>query len=114
MDELVLGIMAVGAVIAATRGKEAVDFARLMAGLFAILAACLAFVVPLAVPLFAANWRSLLIMAAAAAAFFTWLHFDVADGSSLIGEFLGGLMLVGFAFGAIARFAMLLGRRPRD
>ena len=83
-----------------------------MAGLFAILATCLAFLVPLAIPLFAANWRSLAIMAAIAALFFSWLYFDIGSGSSMIGSFLGGLMLIGFAFGAIARFAMLLGRPP--
>jgi hypothetical protein len=85
-----------------------------MAGVFAIVAAILAFLVPLALALFAANWRSLLIMTAAAVAFFTWLQFDVADGSSFIGEFVGGLMLIGFAFGAVAKFAMLLGRRSPD
>ena len=84
-----------------------------MAGIFAIMAAVLAFLVPLALPLFAPSWRSLLAMVAVATAFFTWLYFDVAGGSSLVGEFIGGLMLVGFAFGAIAKFAMLLGR-PRS
>lgn len=83
-----------------------------MEGVLAIIGASLAFLVPLGLPLFARSWRTLGVMTIAAVAFFTWLTFDIAGGASLVGEFLGGLMLVGFAFGAIARFAMLLGRRP--
>ena len=83
-----------------------------MAGLFALFAATLAFLVPLAVPLFVTRWSTLAIQVAVAAAFFTWLSFDVSGGSSIIGSFLGGLMLIGFAFGAIAKFAILLGRPP--
>ncbi len=84
-----------------------------MEGVIAIIAAVLAFLVPLALPLFARSWRSLAMMAAVAALFFSWLYFDIGSGSSMIGSFLGGLMLIGFAFGAIARFAMLLGRPPQ-
>lgn len=84
-----------------------------MAGLLAILVAALAFLVPLALPLFARTWRSLALMSAVVAAFLGWLYLDLADGQSLVGEFIGGLVLVGFAFGAIAKFAMLLGR-PRS
>lgn len=83
-----------------------------MAGLFAIIAATLAFLVPLAAPLFVTRWQTLAILIAVAAAFFTWLSLDIAGGSSIIGSGLGGLMLVGFAFGVIAKFAMLIGRPP--
>jgi hypothetical protein len=84
-----------------------------MAGVFAIIAAVLAFLVPLALPLFAQRWATLAMMVAVASLFFSWLYFDIASGTSMIGSFLGGLMLIGFAFGAIAKFAILLGRPPQ-
>jgi hypothetical protein len=86
-----------------------------MAGLFAIVASFLAFVVPLGVPLLAQRWRSYFITLAIGAAFFAWLTWDIgrqAPGTEgFPGAFLGGLMLFGFAGGAIARFVMLLSRR---
>jgi hypothetical protein len=90
-----------------------------MAGLIAIAASFLAFVVPLAIPLFARGWRSFGVMVVLATAFFAWLSDDVQRAAlgnregmepTVIGSFLGGLMLIGFAFGTIAKFAMLIGR----
>lgn len=85
-----------------------------MAGVFALVAAFLAFVVPMALPLFAQRWRSFAIQLVLAGLFFAWLNADVTanSGGGAIGAFLGGLMLVGFGAGAIARFVMLLAR-PR-
>lgn len=88
-------------------------------GSFAIIAAVLSFVVPLAIPLFAQRWRTFAIILALAAGFFGWLNWDIQRAhlgdpmgeENWIGPFLGGLMLGGFAAGAIAKFAMLLGRR---
>lgn len=83
-------------------------------GTLALLAAALAFLVPLAVPLFVQRWRTLLVVVLAGAALLTWLWFDIdASGSRhWLGTFLAGLMLAGFGFGVIAKFAMLLGRPP--
>lgn len=83
-----------------------------MAGLFALFAAFLAFAVPLAIPLFVQRWRTFLIVISVAVAFFTWLTFDMqqADESHWMGPFLGGLMLLGFGAGAIAKFVMLIGK----
>ncbi|HEV7274817.1 MAG TPA: hypothetical protein VGN80_00850 [Devosiaceae bacterium] len=86
----------------------------------AIIAALIAFAVPLAIPLFVQRWRTFLIVLAVAAAFFTWLTLDLQGNASgdppglahLFGPLLGGLMLVGFWGGAIAKFVMLVGRRP--
>jgi hypothetical protein len=83
-----------------------------MAGAIAIVAALLSFLVPLAIPLFAQRWRSYAIILALAALFFAWLTWDIQRSeASWIGAFLGGLMLTGFAAGAIAKFVMLVGRR---
>lgn len=86
-----------------------------MEGLVAIVVSVLAFLVPLAVPLFVVRWRSYLVVLAIGAAFFTWLTLDLqrteAADANWIGPFLGGLMLFGFAAGAIAKFVMLVGRR---
>ena len=82
-----------------------------MAGIVAIVAAFLAFAVPLALPLFARTWRSFGVMVLLAVAFFAWLANDLQRAEpTAIGSFLGGLMLIGFAFGAIARFVILIGR----
>jgi hypothetical protein len=85
-------------------------------GTFAIVAAILAFLVPLAIPLFIQRWRTFLVTVAVAAAIFAWLWFDIeaSAGAHWLGSFLAGLMLFGFAFGAVAKFAMLLGRRPDE
>lgn len=86
-----------------------------MAGLFALVAAGLCFMVPLAVPLFAMRWRSFFVLLGLGAAFFGWLTLDLPNPqgiSQMLGSFLGGLMLIGFAAGAIAKFVMLVGRRP--
>lgn len=91
-----------------------------MGGLFAIIAAFLAFTVPLAIPLFVQQWRTFFIVVAVAVAFFIWLTLDLQRNAlgdppglaQLFGPLLGGLMLVGFAAGAIAKFVMLVGRRP--
>lgn len=81
-------------------------------GTFALLAAGLAFLAPLAVPLFVQRWRTLLVVLLAGAALLTWLWFDIdASGDRhWLGTFLAGLMLAGYGFGIIAKFAMLLGR----
>jgi hypothetical protein len=85
-----------------------------MSGIFAVFAGLLCFIVPLAVPLFAQRWRTFAIIVAMAVAFFGWLTWDIGRTGSAhwIGSFLGGLMLFGFAAGTIAKFVMLLGRRP--
>jgi len=89
-------------------------------GTFAIIAAVLAFLVPAAVPLFAQRWRTFMIILVLAAGFFAWLNWDIQRASladppgepNWIGPFLGGLMLFGFAGGAIAKLVMLIGKRP--
>ena len=91
-----------------------------MGGIVAIVASMLAFLVPLAVPLFVGRWRSYLVVLALGAAFFTWLTLDLQRAglgdppveANWIGPFLGGLMLFGFVAGTIAKFVMLVGRRP--
>lgn len=83
-----------------------------MMGAWAIVLAFICFIGPMAVPVLARTWRSYLIVLAAAVLFFAWMTLEVDHPRtipSLIGAFLGGLMLTGFAFGAIARFVMLLG-----
>jgi hypothetical protein len=88
-----------------------------MMGGWAILLAVFTFLGSMAVPLFAQRWQSLLGLSAAAALFFGWLTLEVDKPDTLaatIGAFLGGLMLTGFAFVAIARFVMLVGRRPDE
>ena len=83
-----------------------------MAGIIAIVAAFLAFVVPLAIPLFVQRWRTFFIVVAVAVVFFTWLTLDMGRGSdNWIGPFLGGLMLAGFCGGAIAKLVALIGKR---
>ncbi len=82
-----------------------------MSGVFAILSSLLAFLVPLAIPLFAQRWRSFAIILGLGALFFWWLTLDVERPQSIIGTFLGGLMLFGFGAGLIAKFVMLVGRR---
>jgi hypothetical protein len=91
-----------------------------IAGAFAIIASLLSLLVPLAVPLFCMRWRTFAIVLGLGSAFFAWLTLDIERAAlavppaepNLIGPFLGGLMLFGFAAGAIAKFVMLLGRRP--
>jgi hypothetical protein len=49
-----------------------------------------------------------------AAVFFGWLTVEMPTPGTIpegIGAFLGGLMLFGFAAGAIAKFVTLVGRR---
>ena len=86
-------------------------------GFWAILLACVCFLAAMAVPLFALRWKSFLVVLALAVLFFGWLTLEMdRDGTipAAIGSFLGGLMLTGFAFGAIARFVSLLGKRPAE
>jgi hypothetical protein len=85
-----------------------------MAGAIAIAGALLSFLIPLAIPLFVQRWRTFAIILLLAAAFFAWLTWDLqrAGTGNWIGPFLGGLMLTGFAAGAIAKFVMLVGLRP--
>jgi hypothetical protein len=88
-----------------------------MMGGWAIFLAFLCFLGPMAIPFFAVRWRSFLIQIVVAAAFFGWLTLEVGREGTIpaaIGSFLGGLMLTGFGFGAVARFAMLIGRPTRS
>jgi hypothetical protein len=83
-------------------------------GIGALLLGFFSFVVPMAIPLMAQRWRTLLAILAVGAVFFGWLTLEMPVAGSIpagIGAFLGGLMLFGFAAGTIARFVMLLGRR---
>ena len=85
-----------------------------MSGVLALVGAFLAFMIPIAVPLFAQRWRTLAIIAALGSAFFTWANTDLANPNGMaqmLGTFLLGLMLFGFAAGVIAKFVMLAGRR---
>ncbi|MBL8592500.1 MAG: hypothetical protein ABS35_11520 [Kaistia sp. SCN 65-12] len=85
-----------------------------MSGVIAIVAALLAFGIPIAVPLFAQRWRTLLILLLLGVLFFSWVTFDLAtpDGiTQTLGPFTFGLMLFGFAAGVIAKFVMLVSRR---
>jgi hypothetical protein len=85
-----------------------------MGGVIAIVTALLAFGIPIAVPLFAQRWRTLVILLGLGALFFAWVNLDLAspDGiTQTLGPFTFGLMLFGFAAGAIAKFVMLLSRR---
>lgn len=86
-----------------------------MSGAIALVAAFLAFAVSIAVPLFIATWRNFAVVVAAGALFFTWVTYDLSNPAGitqLLGAFLFGLALFGFAGGVIAKFVMLLGRRP--
>jgi len=85
-----------------------------MGGAVAIFVGLLCFAVPLAIPLFAQRWRTFAIIVALGVAFFAWLTVDIqqAGDQHWIGQFLGGLMLLGFAGGTIAKFVMLVSRRP--
>lgn len=88
-----------------------------MDALFALVLAFLAFSVPMAIPLFAQRWRSLGLVVLAGALFFGWLTLEMPVEGTLpngIGQFLGGLMLFGFAGGVIARFVSLLGRKAPE
>jgi len=85
-------------------------------GAWAIVLAFLCFIGSMAVPVIARTWRSYLIVVGVAVLFFAWMTLEVHRPGTIpsgIGAFLGGLMLTGFAFGAIARFVMLLGQ-PKD
>ncbi|WP_423068590.1 hypothetical protein [Devosia sp. CN2-171] len=85
-----------------------------MSGVIALVAAFLAFSVPIGVPLFVQNWRSFAIVVAAGALFFTWVTFDLANPAGMtqaLGPFVFGLALFGFGAGVIAKFVMLLERR---
>lgn len=84
-------------------------------GTWALVLAFICFLVPMAAPLLALRWRTFLIMLAVAAVFFGWMTVEVPVAGSIpagIGPFLGGLMLTGFAFGMIAKFVGLVGKRP--
>ena len=86
-----------------------------MEGAFAILGATLAFVVPLAIPLFVQGWRGFLVVLALGTAVATWLTLEMPVPGSIpnsLGTFLGGLIVVGLALGVIAKFVMLVARRP--
>ena len=85
-----------------------------MGGAIALIGAFLAFSVPIAVPLFAQRWRTLVIVLLLGAVFFGWLTLEMDTPGTIpagIGAFLGGLMLFGFAAGAIAKFVALVGQR---
>lgn len=85
-----------------------------MSGVVAIVTALLAFGIPIAVPLFAQRWRTLLILVVLGVLFFAWVNLDLAtpDGvTHALGTFTFGLMLFGFAGGVIAKFVMLISKR---
>jgi len=85
----------------------------LIEGAWAIFLAFICFLVPMAIPLFAMRWRSYVLVLAAAALFFGWLTLEMETPGTIpsgIGAFLGGLMLFGFAAGAIARLVSLIGK----
>ena len=85
-----------------------------MSGIVAVVASFLAFAIPIAAPLFAQTWRGFAIVLGAGVLFFTWVTFDLANPAGVtqvLGSFVFGLALFGFAGGAIAKFVMLLGRR---
>ena len=85
-----------------------------MSGALALFAAFVAFMAPVAIPLFAQRWRSLGIVVALGLLFFTWATLDLANPAGItqaLGTFVLGLMLFGFAAGVIAKFVMLVGRR---
>lgn len=83
-----------------------------MEGVLALFASLLAFVVPLALMLFLQRWRTFLVAVAASVAVFIAMTVDfVSGGTAIVGQFLAGLMLFGFAAGTIAKFVMLLTRR---
>lgn len=89
-----------------------------MEWLLALVAAFLAFAIALAVPLFVQRWSRLALVVLVGAAFFAWLTWDLGQAAAgeikLIGPLLGGLMLFGFAGGVIAKFVMLVARKPAD
>ncbi len=88
-----------------------------MGGIFALILAFVAFAVAIAMPLFAQRWKTVGIMVAGAVLFFGFVTYDLPhpDGiTQVLGPFVFGLMLFGFAGGVIAKFVMLLGRRPED
>lgn len=83
-------------------------------GFWALLLAGLCFIGAMALPLALPGWRSLLAVTVVAAAFFGWMAMEVEVPGSLaqsVGPFLAGLLLVGYAAGAIARTVGLIGRR---
>ncbi|MDC9824043.1 hypothetical protein PRN20_09870 [Devosia sp. ZB163] len=85
-----------------------------MSGAFAIVAALFAFAIPIAVPLFVQRWQSFGVVVVAGILFFAWVTHDLANPAGMtqvLGSFLFGLMLFGFAAGVIAKFVMLLSRR---
>jgi len=85
-----------------------------MSAAFALVGAFLAFVVPIAVPLFAQRWITLGVVTLAGIGFFLWVNADLSNPSGItqvLGTFLFGLMLFGFVAGVIAKFVMLLSRR---
>ncbi len=85
-----------------------------MSGAFALFAAFLAFAIPISIPLFAQRWRTFGAIVALGALFFAWVNHDLANPSGvsqMLGTFLLGLALFGFAGGVIAKFVMLVGRR---
>jgi hypothetical protein len=82
---------------------------------WALLLAGFCFIGAMALPLALPGWRSLLVVSVAAALFFGWIALEIETPGSpaqAIGSFLGGLLLVGYAAGAIARTVALIGRRP--
>lgn len=85
-----------------------------MGGVVALVGAFLAFCIPLGVPLAVQSWRAFGIVVVAGALFFALVNFDLSNPNGvtqLLGPFLFGLMLFGFAAGVIAKFVMLVGRR---
>jgi hypothetical protein len=85
-----------------------------MSGAIALIVAFLAFMVPIAIPLFAQSWRTFGLVIVLGVLFFSWATIDLASPSGItraLGTFVLGLMLFGFAAGVIAKFVMLVGRR---
>lgn len=84
-------------------------------GFWALILAGLCFIGAMALPLALPGWRSLLVVSVVAGLFFGWIAIEIevpGSPAQAIGSFLAGLLLVGYAAGAIAKFVALIGRRP--
>ena len=85
-----------------------------MNGVFAIVGAFLAFIIPMSIPLLAQRWQTLGLIATIGIGLFVWIDIDLGNPAGVtqsVGAFVFGLMLFGFAAGVIAKVVMLAVRR---